>query len=249
MTFKNLLRNLENLNDGTETIIGQSVENRPIHAFHVGNKDDNQIIVTAAIHAREWITSLLATELIKLYREKNLDFGIWFVPLVNPDGVKIALEHEPLWKANARGVDLNVNFDAEWGTGAQNVRVAGSENYIGPYPNSEPEVQALIEFTREVNPIATIAFHSKGEVIYYGFRNHERDYKMVKKLSKVTGYEPIRTRNSAGGYSDWVSLHIGVPAFTIEVGDDALPHPVGIDQLGIILEQNKDIFTLIYDTI
>jgi len=36
-------------------------------------------------------------------------------------------------------------------------------------------------------------------------------------------------------------LYLGVPAFTIEVGNANLPHPIGIDQLPIIFEQNKDV--------
>ena len=243
MTFTEIWDEVESLSNikGVETrIIGHSVLGRPIHAFHVGGYDGSQIIITGAIHAREWITALLVVELARVYGSGGKTFfaegcGIYFVPLVNPDGVEIALGCKPLWKANARGVDLNVNFDADWGGGAQNVRVAGPENFIGPYPNSEPEVRALIDFTREVEPRATVAYHSKGELVYYV---NARDRGIAEKIGEVTGYKPMRTVNSTGGYSDWVSLHLGVPALTIEVGSDDLPHPIGKEKLPEILGQN-----------
>ena len=79
-----------------------------------------------------------------------------------------------LWKANARGVDLKVNFDAKWGPGKQNVRYPASANYIGSMPFSEPETRALAEFTKEVKPDATISYHTKGGEIYYGFEGRAR---------------------------------------------------------------------------
>ena len=228
-----------------KSIIGYSVQNRPIHAFHVGKYDDNQIIITGAIHAREWITALLVSELVKIYAAEPIPGGIYFVPLCNPDGVELALTTpSPLWKANARGVDLNVNFDADWGMGTQNVRVAGPENYIGPYPNSEPEVQALIDFTLSVKPRITIAYHSKGEVIYY---RSSRNRALANKIGKITGYTPEKTVGSGGGYSDWVSMHLKIPALTIEVGNDNYDHPIGRDKLPEILEQNRDVPRVLLD--
>ncbi|MCL2228645.1 MAG: membrane dipeptidase [Firmicutes bacterium] len=247
-------------------VIGHSVLGKPIIAYHVGPHDKPQIIITGAIHAREWITELLVRELMK--NGEIGDVGFWFIPSCNPDGVAIARgEIEPqglpkviepktahLWKANARGVDLNVNFNAEWGKGAQNLTSAGSENYIGSHPESEPETKALADFTKRVfqsgNLLATIAYHSKGEVIYYP---SEKDTDLAKAIGELTGYEPIKTFNelkqsgaeklfdSAGGYSDWVRLHLGVPALTIEVGNDELPHPIGEEHLPNILAQNRDV--------
>ncbi|MCL2756353.1 MAG: succinylglutamate desuccinylase/aspartoacylase family protein [Firmicutes bacterium] len=253
MNFNELINQIKGLGDiygVTMEEKGVSLLGRPIYAFHVGDKKGDQIIITAAIHAREWITAFLVVELVKMYANKKFDGGIWFVPLCNPDGVEIAMRREPLWKANARSVDLNVNFDADWGGGAQNIRVPGSENFIGEYPNSEPEVGALIDLTLKIKPKATIAYHSKGEVIYYGFEPSdgratqeklERDRILAYKVGEVTGYEPIKTKNSTGGYSDWVSMHLGVPALTIEVGCDDLEHPIGLDQLPKIFEQNREV--------
>jgi len=214
-----------------QKVIGHSVLGNPIYAF--GNPAEKNIIIMGGIHAREWITTLLIIELMEEYACTP---GIWWIPLANPDGVEYALTHEPLWKANIRGVDLNVNFDADWGQGIQNVQKAGSENYIGPYPNSEPETTALIDFTRRINPIATVAYHSKGEVIYY-----PDDGRLAHAVAKTTGYQPIKTTGSTGGYSDWVHKHLKIPAVTIEVGNDEKSHPITEDDLCEIFEQNKDV--------
>ena len=74
-----------------------------------------------------------------------------------------------LWKANANAVDLNVNFNALWGGGEQNVFCVAPANFVGYYPDSEREVNTLINLTNSVNPALTLSWHTKGEVIYYGF--------------------------------------------------------------------------------
>ena len=51
-----------------------------------------------------------------------------------------------LWKANARAVDLNVNYNAKWGEGRQNVTYPAPSDYIGEFPVSEPENIALRDF-------------------------------------------------------------------------------------------------------
>lgn len=93
--------------------------------------------------------------------------GMMIVPCVNPDGIQIALRgaqgagpYEALatqisggdfsrWNANARGVDINHNFDAGWETLHQMERESGitgpaPRQYGGPAPESEPETQALV---------------------------------------------------------------------------------------------------------
>jgi predicted deacylase len=183
-------------------------------------------------------------ELIKIYDKAAIKFGVWFIPIVNPDGVKIAKTARPLWKANARGVDLNVNFDADWGTGAQNVRVAGAENYIGECPESEPETRALVNFTKKVNPAATVAYHSKGEIIYH----RPAGENLARRIAAATGYVAVATKNSAGGYTDWVSK-LGIPSVTIEVGRDEYTHPIGREKLPEILAQNRFVPLVLFDTL
>lgn len=267
--FDNYITSLSgypNLNFG---VMGYSTFGQPMYYAHYGQYDNNQIIIEGSIHAREYLAGLLVVELAKSIADLNPEVtgGIYFIPNVNPDGVRLVLDgtkdlcpklQEVLttindgntdfsqWKANGLGVDLNVNFDALWGGGSQNVFCVAPANFVGYYPNSEREVQNLINFTNTVQPKLTISYHTKGEVIYYGFEvlneaNLTRDYSIGTLLSEVTGYQLVRTIASTGGYSDWVSQHLQVPAYTIEIGNPNLPHPLGVENILTVLEQNRNV--------
>lgn len=136
-----------------------------------------------------------------------------------------------LWKANARGVDLNVNFDANFGQGRQNVFSPAPENYVGEYPFSEPETRALRDFTLETGPDLTISYHAKGRLVYWYFGQRgeakERDRRIASEAAKTLGYSlGAAFTDSAGGYKDWCVSALGIPALTIETVRDTLAHPL-----------------------
>lgn len=272
MTFQELLQKIVNLQDeGLELFnIGQSTLGKNILATHVGSFDGTQIIIQGGIHAREYISTLLMIEQARYLNANNLvtEGGIYFIFLTNPDGTEIVLdginslpceitkqyltiannqsEDFSQYKANVNLVDLNTNFDADWGSGTQNTFCPNTENFIGFYPNSEREVQNLINFTNRIRPSLTISYHSKGEVIYYGFtgeseQNVIRDRSIGEQLSESTGYPLIFTEASSGGYKDWCIRYLQIPSYTIEVGNINLTHPIAEENLPLIFEQNKDI--------
>lgn len=246
---------------GEKRMIGRSCEGRNLYAFFVGAHEEPVGISQYAIHAREWITSYLALAHI---RRGVFRGGVWFVPLVNPDGALLCAEgiksineswrkqfllrvngsdDFSLWKANAEAVDLNVNFDARWGTGRKNVTRPASENFIGAKPFCAPESLALKDFTYLVKPQFTLSWHTKGEEIYWRFhqplfRSH-RDKRYAKILSGSTGY-PLKDYRSAGGYKDWCAEKLKIPAFTIETGSDRFAHPLGFGALEEIIKRNRN---------
>ena len=244
----NIYRKIQRFYRRAETekrIIGHSVLGRDLVAVKVGQGAPVGIAVYA-IHGREWVSSLLACE----HYRRGVEGSVWLVPLSNPDGAMLSQKgiasaygsaHFPFlsaytakqlraWKANARGVDLNVNFDARWGTGVKNVRKRGAENYIGERAFSEPETQALRDFTQEISPDYTVSFHTKGEEIYWYFGQSAsdclRDFSIGQWLSRSTGYPLRLASGSAGGYKDWCIEVLKIPAFTVELGDDRLHHPL-----------------------
>ncbi len=246
---------------GEKRVIGTSVEGRAIFALFIGDHTGRQCISQYAIHAREWITAYLAIEHIR--RGLN-GGGAWVIPLANPDGALLSEEGLdtvsearraflrplagrgfPLWKANANAVDLNVNFDARWGRGTHNVRTPASENYIGSAPFSEPETRALRDFTLLVRPDLTVSWHTKGEEIYWQFRQPPlrrlRDRKFALLIERSTGYPLRRAKGSAGGYKDWCIQKLGIPAFTVEVGSDRLLHPLKKETLPALLLRTGDV--------
>ena len=272
MTYQELINQILQLQEeGLEIFnVGKSTLGKNILATHVGEYSGTQIIVQAGIHSREWITSLLLVEQARYLHNNQLvdNGGIYFVFITNPDGVEIALDGIDVvdceitknylisanngsvdfskYKANINLVDLNTNFDANWGQGSQNVFCPATENFVGFYPNSEREVRNLIDLTLKKEPLLTISYHSKGNVIYYGFEgeseeNISRDRLIGETLSEITGYPLIFTENSTGGYKDWSINTLKIPAYTIEIGDENLSHPLGVETLPEIFQRNKDI--------
>lgn len=216
------IKNFYQSYNGKKCVIGYSFRGREIFAFHIGSPTGRQFISTYAIHGREWITARLALKHVKKGIKKC---GGWVVPLVNPDGAEISQNVRPLWKANARGVDLNCNFDADWGTGRLNTRVRGGENCTGDSPFSEAETCALRDFTLKVKPFVTLSFHTKGEEIYWQY-DGRGDKRGAEILAAATGYKPMPVFGSAGGYKDWCIKKLRIPAYTIECASDGLVHPI-----------------------
>lgn len=245
---------------GEKTIIGKSVFGRNLYAVKIGNGSPMGL-AQYAMHGREFIT----TELAFVHAKTGVKGSLWILPLINPDGAllsQIGLSSAPimernnllalnggkedfsLWKANGRGVDLNVNFAARWGEGVKNVRTAGAENYIGEKPFSEPETTALKSFTEQMQPHYTVSYHTKGEEIYWYFYQEEktraRDERLARVLSLSTGYPLAFAEGSAGGYKDWCISRFGILAFTIEAGADRLKHPIREEGLENILTRNQN---------
>ena len=84
-------------------IIGYTVEGRAIYALKVGN-GQREIVMDAALHAREYLTTNVLMEMIDEYTHayaRNSFFegyavkqlldqtSIWFIPMVNADGVSL----------------------------------------------------------------------------------------------------------------------------------------------------------------
>lgn len=230
---------------GEKGVIGRTQNNAKIYYFALKKTEYPKIIITYSIHAREYITTYLALKQIKDFARFGKRGCVYFVPMINIDGVKKALSKNPLYKANARGVDLNVNFDARWGKGEKNVRVKGAQNYIGTHPFSESETRAIRDFTLMVTPQMSISYHSKGEEIYWEFFQEKdrlkRDFAFAKLVSNTTGY-PLKSAGvSAGGYKDWCIEKLGIVALTIEVGKDSLSHPIKKENLEDIYQKNKKV--------
>ncbi len=245
---------------GIKEIYGTSEEGRNLYAFFTGEAHAPLGICQYAIHAREWITARLALEQLAVGVPRG---GVWFIPLANPDGALLCTEgigsvrtqwrkqfllrmnggeDFSLWKANADAVDLNVNFDARWGTGKSNRTKPASANYIGMRPFSAKESRALKDFTYRVCPQFTVSYHTKGEEIYWRFHQPffraARDKRLAKRLSESTGYPLREAPFSAGGYKDWCVEKLKISAFTLEAGADELSHPLGEDALPQILARN-----------
>ncbi|GGD04962.1 M14 family metallopeptidase [Pontibacillus salipaludis] len=195
-----------------------------------------------ALEEDEYFGSVKARD---LYANTTLSL----VPMVNPDGVDLFMHgldashanHNSLvmmnganktfasWKANIRGVDLNNQFPANWEIEKERKPTAPSfRDYPGEQPLTEPEAIAMAELTKRCNFDRVLAFHSQGEVIYWGYQGlePERSFHMVEAFYKGSGYEPVRTIDSYAGYKDWFIQDYQKEGYTIEVGKGINPLPL-----------------------
>ena len=186
--------------------------------------------------------------------------SLYAVPMVNPDGVDISVNgiditnpyHRKLismvgihsfnkvWQANANGVDINHNYDANWKVVKEYPCPTG---YSGPYSESEPETKAIVDFVRNINFDMLIAFHSQGEEIYYDFDGSmaKESERVVKRMSNESGYRAAMAEGTAafGGCKDWFIKEFGKAGFTVEIGHGKNPLPD--EMLDKIYEQNAKI--------
>ena len=149
-----------------------------------------------------------------------------------------------LWKANANAVDLNVNYNADWSYGAQNVTYPSPANYIGRYPMSQSENVALARFTLRVQPRVTLSYHTKGNVIYWGYKCNNSYQDEIMRISELTGYEMLRSDDSAGGYKDWFLATTPYLGITLECGNPLLNYPLPASELPNMIERNRGILEL-----
>jgi murein tripeptide amidase MpaA len=240
-------------------LIGKSEYGRNIYAVALGS-GPGIAHINGSVHAREWISTNINMNMIEDYARAyvaNAKIGgydvrtvlnqstIWFIPMVNPDGVelqqfglsKFPKQDQPRllamnggsnnfkrWKANAKGVDINRNFDGDWRYIQLNPGKPSYQFYSGPRALSAKESVVLYNFTLRINPEMVISYHSAGKVIYWWFlqqgEQKKRDYAYAESLGQLTGYRlmPDKNDTSAGGtHTDWVRNRLKKPAFTIEL--------------------------------
>ena len=182
-------------------------------------------------------------------------YTLSILPMLNPDGVEYQIhgvdEDNPLrerllqmnggnedfssWQANARGVDLNHNYDAGFAEykriEAENCIGKGAPTrYSGECAESEVEVAALCNLIRFSSPWkGVMTLHTQGEEIFAPpCKNAKSTAVTARRLSQLTGYKLSRADGLAayGGLSDWCAEKMSIPAFTMECGRGKNPLPL-----------------------
>ena len=219
-------------------VIGYSVENRPIHAHTAGEGEETVVIIGGIHGGYEWNTVVLARR-VRDYFQDNPDripsgYRIEIIPNMNPDGLYTVTGGTPIsqldigeihtapGRFNARGVDLNRNWDdGEW----QPTSYWGqTEVDAGEQPFSEPETKAVRDFILRHRPEVVIFFQSAANGIWYGGKQDQ--WKPAKRLAEAyaaaSGYDlpegtegPVtyEITGSASGYL----YSQGIPTLVIEL--------------------------------
>lgn len=246
-----------------EAVIGDG--RKKVHyngSFHANEWITTSVIMT---FLNDYLLSLTNQTPIRglymnnLYEQTQLSI----VPMVNPDGVNLVLNGPPSrepwrsrvieinngstdfsgWKANIRGVDLNNQYPAKWEIeAARKPDQPAPRDYPGERPLTEPEAVAMAELTGDRDFWRVLAFHTQGEVIYWGFEDFEPPVAetIVSEFARVSGYEPIQTVDSYAGYKDWFIQEWRRPGYTVELGEGVNPLP--LSQFDEIYQESLGIF-------
>lgn len=204
----------------------------------------------------------------ELFETKTL----YIIPCVNPDGMDVVNGGLPVgefynnvlaisknypqipfpdgWKANVAGVDLNLNYPANWQKAKEIKYELGftspaPRDFVGEDPLSELESLAMYNFTLDHQFELTLSYHTQGKVIYWKYLDYlpKNSYKIGKALSEVSGYELSTTpaESAYAGYKDWFIQAFNKPGYTVEAGIGVNPLPleqfdeIYSDNLGLLV--------------
>ncbi|XP_019501657.1 PREDICTED: carboxypeptidase A5 isoform X1 [Hipposideros armiger] len=216
--------------------IGHSFENRSILVlkFSTGGSQRPAIWMDTGIHSREWVTHATgiwtAKKIVSEYGEDRIltnilmSMDIFMEIVSNPDGFAFTHSMNRLWrknKSNRRGifcigVDLNRNWRSGFGGNGSNDNPC-SETYRGPYPHSEPEVAAIVDFITAHGNIKTlISIHSYSQMLMYPYghllepvSNQEELYNLAKDAAQAL-YEVHGIKYIYGSVSSTLYMASGI---------------------------------------
>lgn len=233
------------------TTVGKSVMGRPIWMLRVG-QGEPRLLYVATHHSLEWICGsalfLFCEEYLKEEARNRAPRGtIYLVPCLNPDGVELVakgiqaggvLSHlvrratggtgdTSRWQANARGVDLNHNYEAGFAAYKPVERALGitgpaPTRYSGESPLSEPETRALAGAVDTLSPHAVLSLHTQGREIYASRAARTAGALLARRIGYTLGTPEGAA--AYGGLTDWLDVR-GMPALTVECGLGVNPLP------------------------
>jgi predicted deacylase len=204
-------------------VIGHSVEGRPLEVFRFGNGPRDLMIIAGIHGGYEWNTIALADELIEhLYFHPDQIhplLSIHILRSLNPDGA--TLKSNPWGRGNANHVDLNRNWDSSW---SPDIPKPNCWDLVplsaGPYPGSEPETQALMQYILDAEIEAIISYHSAGLGIFAGGKpSTPASLSLAEAVAEVSDYPypPIDIGcEYTGTMTDWAADH-GIAAIDVEL--------------------------------
>ena len=259
------------------SIIARSILSRPIEAYFIGEGKRYILVFASHHALESVTTNiafLLIDYILQKSIEGKINgvdcklllskYSFIIVPCVNPDGIELRVNGASdsilrdrqmrmsggdfsSWQANARGVDLNHNYDFGF-TEYKRIEgemgiTPGATLYSGEYPESEPETRGVANLVRTLMPSALVSLHTQGEVIY--FKPHDKvNGRRAERIAAMCGYSVSLPDGTAcyGGLADYTGA-LGIPSFTIELGKGV--NPIGESDAPLIFERVRDAIALL----
>ncbi len=251
------------------TSIGKSIEGRDIRALRLSahpleGEERATLLCFGGIHAREVISPLVVMHFLDYLLDNQYDLAvqeildqtdIWFIPCLNPDGLYHVEHVDNMWRKNRRdngdgtfGVDLNRNFSFQWGfDNVGSSPFTSQETYRGAGPFSEPESRALRDFLQEHDFVASLSYHSYGNLVLFPWAytaantsHHSVFMNLALTMTAENGYGYGNFNLGSiyrvnGDSEDYIYSYRGgnnpVFAFTVEVGDSFFPAEEDVESL------------------
>lgn len=215
--------------------IGSSIQGRPIQAMQLGS-GPVRLALMGGIHGGwERNTERLVHTMYEHFRDRPREIPerltIYFLQTTNPDGLAAGSGRESAW--NARGVDLNRNFDTPNWSPHTYGRVGGRygstgtrQGAGGTAPFSEPETRAIRDFIFRHSIAAVISYHSGIESVTARDGGGGIAEPLARRIAQITGYRYVATWTEyplTGQFMDWLDM-VGVRGIEID-----LPNQQSID--------------------
>ncbi len=204
--------------------IGTSFQGRNLWVVKISDnpdvdEDEPEVFYNSLIHAREpagmasvlyfmdYLLENYGVDSLATYIVDNRE--LFFMPVVNPDGYYANEQSNPygggMWRKNMRydgnslGVDLNRNFGYMWGyDDIGSSPNPTSETYRGPGPFSEPETQAMRDFSIQRHFVIVHNFHTYSNLFlwpwgYDRFYTDREDFfrTLGDSATRDNGYTPV----------------------------------------------------------
>ena len=189
-------------------LLGRSVEGRAITATRRGDPDSpTKVLVIGCMHGNECAGTAVTAALRSGHSPPVLD--LWIVDDLNPDGRRRGT------RQNARGVDLNRNFDYRWRRQGK----PGSKNHSGSGVLSEPESRIAERLIRRIRPDLTVWYHQALELV----DESGGDPDLERRYAKLVGLPFERLERLPGSATSWQNEAFpGTTSFVVELAGGAL---------------------------
>lgn len=196
--------------------IGRSVQDAPIRALRLGS-GPVRLALMGGIHGGwERNTERLVLTAYEYFLVRPADIpsalSVFFVPTTNPDGLAAGNGPDAAW--NARGVDLNRNFDTpNWSPdtfgrpGGRYGPTGTRQGAGGTEPFSEPETRAIRDFVLRQKIGVVISYHSGIVSVSARDGGGGIGEPLAKEMAAVTGYPYVAVWTAyklTGQFMDWL---------------------------------------------